>query len=276
MDELLANPLVQSAVVPFLVAFIAAWALKPAGGWAAGLGFALACAASFYLINRGFQMTPLNSTRKLMLAGAGALGLGLIAEALLRRHALRPWLLAAAAAGAALWLVWPRLGRLEGTELWLTALVPALYAAWLTAGTDGLRGRPLNLVVAALVLAVGTAVSAVLGASAVLGQIGGVIAAAAGAYVLLFLIRGEFAPGGAFTVPVPVLIALAGISSIVFARKMPWYVLLPLALIPLLARLPVPAHWGVFARGLLVALYTAPAAAAAIAITWRVAGAPPL
>ena len=275
MNELLANPLVQSAVVPLLVAFVAALVLRPAGGVVAGLGFALGFAAGAYLINKGFRITPLSSTNKLILIGGGAVLFGLLADLVLRRHWLRPWVLGAAAMGAALWLVWPRIGRLEGVDLWLTTLVPMLYAGWLVASTDSLNDRPVNLVLAALALAVGTAVSAVLGASASLGQLGGAAAAAVGAYVLLFLIRGAFAPGGGFTVPAATLIALVGISAIVFGRKLPWYVLIPLALIPLLARLPVPAHWGTFGRSLLVLLYTAPAAAAAIAITWRVTGAPP-
>lgn len=274
MNELLANPLVQSAAVPLLVAFFAALVLRPAGGVVAGLGFALGFAAGAYLINKGFRVTPLSSTNKMILIGGGAVVFGLLVEFVLRRHWLRPWLLGAAAMGAALWLVWPRLGRLEGVDLWLTTLVPMLYAAWLVASTDRLNERPVNLAIAALALAIGTAVSTVLGASALLGQLGGAIAAAVGAYVLLFLIRGQFSPGGGFTVPVSILIALVGISAIVFGRKLPWYVLVPLALIPLLARLPIPAHWGTFARSLLVTLYTAPAAAAAIALTWRVTGAP--
>src|SRR5690606_29548187 len=103
MNELLDNPLVQSAIVPFVVAFIAAWALRSAGGLAAGLGFALAYAASAWLV-MGLQFTPLTSTRKIVLAGGGAVMVGLAMEAVLRQHRLRPWLLAAAAAGVALWM----------------------------------------------------------------------------------------------------------------------------------------------------------------------------
>jgi hypothetical protein len=58
--------------------------------------------------------------------------------------------------------------------------------------------------------------------------------------------------------------------------SLPWYSLAPLALIPLLARLPLPAGRSRFSAILLASIYMLPAAAAAILITWRVAGAPPL
>lgn len=273
MNELLSNPMIQSGLIPFVVAFAAAWGLSRVNTTAAGLAFALACAVAIHFII-GFQFTPLTSTRKLILAGAGGVVLGLLADLLLRQHRARPWLLAAAGAGAALWLIWPRVPRLDGTALWLMLICAPAYTAWLVASIDGLNARPVNLVVAVLTLALGTAVSAVLGSSALLGQLGGVVAAAAGAYALVFLIRGDFRPGGAFTVAAAALLALIAVSTIVYARQLPWHVLLPLAAIPLLARLPVPAHHGVIARGLLVTLYTAPAAALAIGLAWRITGAP--
>lgn len=273
MEAWLANPIFQSAIAPFTVAFVIALLLRPLGGLWAGLGFAAAFYTAVYLIV-GFQFTPLTSTRKLLLAGIGAVVLGLLLELILRRHWIRPWLLAAAAAGVTLWMIWPLVLRREGMELWLL-VVPALaYAAWLVGGVDTLREKPVNLIAASLALGLGTGISAVLGSSALLGQLGGAIAAAVGAFALVFLIRGEFAPRGGFTVPVPLLCALVGIASTVFAR-LPWYSLLPLILIPLLAHLPVPRGWGVIARGLLVTAYVAPAAAAAIFITWQASG-PPL
>lgn len=273
MNDLLANPMIQSGLIPFVVAFAAAWGLRRVNATVAGLAFALACAVAIHFII-GFQFTPLTSTRKLVLAGAGGVVLGLLADLLLRGHRLRPWLLAAIGAAAALWLVWPRVARLDGSALWLMLICAPAYAAWLLASVDSLNARPVNLVIAVLALGIGTAVCAVLGSSALLGQLGGVVAAAAGAYALLFILTGEFRPGGAFAVAAAALLALIAVSAIVFARQLPWHVLIPLALIPLLARLPVPAHYGVFARSLLVTLYTAPAAGVAIALAWRVTGSP--
>lgn len=275
MNELLSDPLVQSAAVPFAVAFVAALLLRPLGGVASGLGFALGFAASAYLVmgfhHTGVKFTPLTGTRKLLLAGAGALVIGLLGDLLLPRDR-KPWarvaVFAIAGIGAALWLVWPRIGRLEGAALWFTVLAAPAWAAWLAASLDDLDRRPLGLAVATLMLGIGVSVSAVLGASAQIGQLGGAIAAAAGALALLFVLRGAIAPGGAFALPAALLVALAGISAVIFAR-LPWHALAPLALIPLLARLPVPATRGRFVQGLMLALYTAPATGAAILLAWQ-------
>lgn len=275
MNEMLADPLVQSAVVPFAVAFVTALLLRPLGGVASGLGFAVGFAASAYLVmgfhHTGVRFTPLTGTRKLLLAGAGAVVVGVLADLLLPRDG-KPWpraaVFAIAGIAAALWLAWPRIGRLEGSALWFTLLAAPAWAAWLAAGMDDLNRRPLGLAIAALMLGIGVSVSAVLGASAQIGQIGGAIAAAAGALALLFVLRGAIAPGGGFALPAALLAALAGLSAVMFAR-LPWYALAPLALIPLLARLPLPTNRGRFVQGLVLALYTAPATAAAILLAWQ-------
>lgn len=274
LEAWLDNPMFQSAIVPFTIAFLAAALLRPLGGWVAGLGFAAAFYSAVWIIV-GFQFLPLTSTRKLLLAGLAAVVVGLLIELLPRSFdKLRPWTLGAAAAGVALWLIWPMVPRREGMELWLLVIPALAYAAWLVGGVDTLRDKPVATVVACLALAIGTGVSALLGSSALLGQLGGAVAAAVGAFALVYLIRGEFAPKGGFSVPVPLLCALIGIASVVFAR-LPWYSLLPLVLVPLLAQLPMPQRWGVLGKGLLASAYTLPAAAGAIAITWRAAG-PPL
>jgi hypothetical protein len=274
MEAWLNNPMFQSAIAPFVIAFVAALLLRPLGGWVAGLGFAAAFYTAVWMIV-GFQFMPLTSTRKLLLAGAGAVAVGLLIELAPRTlDRWRPWALGAAAAGVALWMIWPMVPRREGMELWLLVIPALAYAAWLVGGVDTLRDKPVATVVACLALGIGTGVSALLGSSALLGQLGGAVAAAVGAYALVYLIRGEFAPRGGFTVPVALLSATIGIASVVFAR-LPWYSLLPLLLVPLLAHLPVPQRWGMLGKGLVSAAWILPAAGAAIAITWHASG-PPL
>ena len=219
MNDLLANPMIQSGLIPFVVAFAAAWGLRRVNATAAGLACALACAVAIHSII-GFQFTPLTSTRKLVLAGAGGVVLGLLADLLLRGHRLRPWLLAAIGAAAALWLVWPRVARIDGSALWLMLICAPAYTAWLLASVDSLDARPVNLVIAVLALGIGTAVCAVLGSSALLGQLGGVVAQPL-ALILLFILTGEFRPGGAFAVAAAALLALIAVSAIVFARQLP-------------------------------------------------------
>lgn len=274
MSPWLDNVLVQSAVIPFTLALIAALALRRTGAPWAGLGFALGVGATAYLI-AGFQFMPWTSTRKILAAAAGAVMAGLLLDTLLRARRIRLWLPAVAAAAAALWVIWPVILRSEGAGLAWVVLPAIAYAAWLTAGAELLEPRPVPAVVAALMLAVGTAVSALLGASALMAQLGGAVAAAAGAYVLVFLWRGEFAPGRTLLLPATLLCALLGLAAVHYAR-LPWYGLAPLALIPLLARLPLPAGRGRISPVLLASLYTLPPAVAAIVITYKVTGAPPL
>ncbi|MCC6301979.1 MAG: hypothetical protein IT489_04160 [Gammaproteobacteria bacterium] len=275
MSPWLDNVLVQSAVIPFVVALIAGLALRRAAAPWAGLGLPLGFAAAAYFI-AGFQFLPLTSTRKILLAAAGAVVVAVVLDTLARDRRVRLWLPALAAAAVALWVLWPVVTRTEGAAALAAMLLPALgYTAWLIAGTDTLESRPVRSVVAVLMLAVGTGVSALLGATALMGQLGGAVAAAVGAYLLIFLWRGEFAPGRTLTLPATLLCALLGIAAVHFAR-LPWYSLAPLTLIPLLVRLPVPQGRNHFIPIVLAALYTLPAAAAAILITLAVAGAPPI
>ncbi|MCC6207498.1 MAG: hypothetical protein IT488_05040 [Gammaproteobacteria bacterium] len=274
MSPWLDNIFVQSAVIPFVVALIAAVALRGAGVPWAGLGFPLAFGAAAYFI-AGFQFLPLTSTRKILLAAAGAVILGLVLDTFIRGRRIRLWLPVLTAAAATLWVIWAVVTRTEVAAL-AGVLVPVLaYAAWLVAGIDTLESRPARSLIAVLMLALGTGVSALLGATALMGQLGGAVAAAAGAYLLVFLWRGEFHPGRTLLLPAALLCALLGVAALHFAR-LPWYSLAPLTLIPLLARLPTPQGHNRFIPIVLTSLYTLPAAAAAILITLAVAGAPPI
>jgi hypothetical protein len=266
--ELLDDPIFQSAIAPFLIAFIVGLLLRTGGGLAGGAAFALAVLAAVWMI-MGLQFTPLNSTRKLVLAGGGAFALGMTLELVWRNRESR-WLQAAfglGAAATALWLIWPRLGRLEGTEAALTAVLPLIYAGLLVPMMNSLNPRPLAQSAAALALGIGTAISAVIGASALLGQLSGAIAAAAGAIAVLLLIRGEFRLGSGFALSMSLLTALIGIAAVVYAR-LPWFALAPLLLVPVMAYIPVPTTLGRFPRGLLLLAGTMLPAAATIAIAW--------
>jgi hypothetical protein len=201
---------------------------------------------------------------------------GLMLESGLRDRRVRLWLPPAAGAAVVLWIIWPVLLRSEGAALATLALAAPAYVAWLLlAGIEPLAARPTRALVAILMLGTGTGVTALLGASALMGQLGGAVAAATGAYILVFLLRGEFSPGRTLLLPATLLCALAGVAAVVYA-SLPWYSLAPLALIPLLAHLPLPRAGRPIAAVVVAVLYTLPAALAAIIITWRVAGAPPI
>lgn len=272
MSAWLNHPLAQSGVVPFIVAFVIAWLLRPHNDLLAGLGFAIASAIAVYLI-AGFHWAPLTSTRKIILASGAAFIVGLVMELFIHYRPTRLWLLALGGAGAALWLIWPLAMRKSGYDLWVLIIPAMAYSGWLVAGLDGLNEKPINLVVASFALSTATAIAALFGASALLGQLGGAVAAAIAAYVLVFVISGEFQPRAVLSAPATTAIALLGIAAMTYAR-LPWTALVALACVPALGRLPVPKGWGALQRILLVAVYTFPAGVAAVWLTWRVTGSP--
>jgi len=274
VNQLLANPAFQSGLVPFVVALAAALLLRPLGRALTGISFSVAYYVSAYLVT-GLQFMPLTSTRKMLLAGLAAAVLGLVLDWLSPRKRFVPFLLAALGAAAVLWMIWPVIVRKEGAELWSLTAASLVYAGWLIGASHGLRGRPDGAAVAALVLGLGTGISALLGASALLGQLGIAIGVAAGAYVLVDLSRWPVPTGSGFILPAVTLGAMVGIAAVVYAR-LPWYSLLPLAAVPLLMRVPLPANFSRRRRVLALCAMAAPAAGLAIFLTWRVTGMPPL
>jgi len=274
MNQLLANPAFQSGVVPFIVALVAALLLRPLGPAVAGIGFPVAYYVSAYLVT-GLQFMPLTSTRKMLLVGLAAAALGLVLDWISPRKRSVPLLLAVLGAAAVLWMIWPVIVRKEGAELWSTTAASLVYAGWLIGTVHGLRGRPDGAAVAALALGLGTGISALLGASALLGQLGIAVGAAAGAYVLLDLSRWPIPTGSSFILPAVTLGAMVGVAAVVYAR-LPWYSLLPLAALPLLMRIPLPSNFSGRRRVLALCAIAVPAAALAMFLTWRVTGAPPL
>jgi hypothetical protein len=273
MEDLLNNPFIQSAILPFCVSLIVALLLRPHGWHWAGLSAVAGFAATAYLLT-DFQFFPLRSDRKIMLLGSGALVLGVLLDLLPWRR-VAPLLLSLAAVGAALWLVWPLFRSREGMALWGLAIGGAVYVAWLSATTESLRDKGLQADAALFGLALGTGLSAVLGATALYGQLVSAIAAAVGARILLFLLGRPVAAGSLMVLPLVVVTALFGLGAVGYA-KLPWYSLLPLMLVPLLVRVPVPTALPRLVQQLLLMLLALLPAVVAIFLTWRETGAPPI
>jgi hypothetical protein len=273
MDTLLTNPVVQSAVVPFAVSLIVAIILRPHGWYWAGLAALAGFAASIYLIT-GFELFPLRADRKIVLIGCGAAVLGLLLDLLPWRR-LVPALLFIAGIAAAVWLLWPRLNADEAWQFLLLAGGGVLYAGWLVAASEGLKDKPLQADSVVFALGLGTGLTALLGATALYGQLGSAIAAAVGARLLLQLLGKPVAAGAVMVVPLVTVAALLGVGAMVYS-KLPWYTLALLALVPLLARLPLPSRWPMFLQVVLSVVVTGLPAAAAIYLTWRELGAPPI
>ena len=274
MDSLLNNPAIQSGVLPLLIALIGCLLIGRTGRHGTALPMLLAIALSMVLVI-GLQFMPLTSTRKLLVVALAAI----VAAALIDIRVI-PWktllpVTLAAGLGAAIWLVWPVLTRREGADLILLLATSGVYAAWICAATDGHHRRAVPALSATLALALGTGVSALLGASALLGQLGLSLAAAVGGGALVHLIRADLVAGRVWVLPVSLVSALIGVAGHVYA-KLPIEALLLLALVPLVAYIPLPSSFPVRLRLIICGLLCLIPAGAAIMLTWRFAGGVPL
>jgi len=279
MESLIANPIIQSAVIPFFTALLATMALRRFGWLWAGLGLALGFYLSVYVVI-GIEFTPLTSTRKIILLGLIAVVVGLVVDGLLHRDTKRRdnsnllvAIAAALAAAAALWVIWPVASRKEGTAFWILIVAAMFYSSAIVALFERLKTNAEKSAAAMLAIGVGTGVCTLLGASAKLGQLSSAIGAAAGAYVLVLLFSKTLRFGSSFTLTGALLVSLIGIAGVVYA-KLPWYILVILMLIPAVLALPMrPVRLPAL---IVYALATLPIAGIAIYLTWKIAGAPPI
>lgn len=274
MEVWLAHPAVQSGGIPFVAALVWGLVFFRLGWYWTGLGLAAGFYASAYFAP-GLEFTPLTSTRKILLLGLAAAALGLVLDLLPRMRKAATVIVALAGAAALTWIVWPQLMRENSVVTWPVALGCAVYVAWLAAATESLRDRPAAAASAAVALGFGTGACALFGASAMLGQIGFALAAAAGAMWLVVVFARKAELGSVFCLPAGVLAGLIGAGAAVFS-KLPWYSLPVLALVPLLARVPLAKGASRLMQGFVYVLVCGVAAASAGVIAWRVAGAPPL
>ena len=273
MNELLLDPLFQSAVLPLVISLVVAIILRPHSWYWAGLSAVIGFAATVYLLT-DFKFFPLRSHLKILLLGGGAVLLGLLLDLMPWRR-IAPWLLFIASVAAALWVVWPRFRAFDGWQLWALAIAGPLYVAWMVVVSEGLRQKSLQADSLVFALSLGTGVSAVLGATALYGQLASAISAAVGARLLLHLFGKSVAAGSLMLVPLVSVSALLGLGAVVYA-KLPWYSLLVLALIPVLIRVPMPATLPRLVQMAVTVLLVLLPALLAIFLTWREAGAPPI
>jgi len=235
MEELLANPAIQAGVAPFLSALAAAAALRRTRllGIAVAVAFALVIA-----LTMGFAFEPLTATRKLVLIGLGtALAvLALEVPGANPTPAVRA-ALSTVAAAAAVWMVWRVLQQQEPVKAVLYGLAAGAYLvvlleSCLRAAGDGIRTAGISLV-----LGLTAGALALLGASALLAQIGIAVAAGAGAVLLVQMFGRPRGPKGwTLVLPAAAIAGLAGLLA-VFTGSLPWYCLLPTLGIPWAARL---------------------------------------
>lgn len=271
MEELLSNPAVQGGLAPFVLALIATELFRRVR--LSGLAIIAGFAVTVYLVS-GFAFEPLTAARKIVLLGllSAVLALPLM---WFNPRGMRV-LLALAGGAAAVWVALRILNQQEMTPMLLWGAGCALYVGWLVFWMDGLHAAPVRAASAGVGLGLGTGVAALFGASALLGQYGLALGAAAGAYLLMQMISSKPLPcGRAFTLPLSLIAGLTGCLAVLTAQ-LPWHVLPVLAAIPLAAKIPLPAKQGLWIQSVLLSLVTLLCAAGAVYLTWRVTGAPPL
>lgn len=272
MDELLQNPAIQAGVVPFVTALIAAALLMRTRllGLAQVAGFAAVIALAI-----GFSFESLTSTRKLVLAGLFTLLPVLLLE--LREGSTRAAARSAMALVAGLAGVWVVLRVLQQKETAAALLAGAATALYLAAlvestlrvGSDTVRGAA-----AGLMLGLAGGALALLGASALLAQMGIAVGAAAGATLLVQVVAGKRSPTGAtLSLPASVVAGLVGLLA-VFTGSLPWYCLLPTLAIPWATRLVPAGSRPVWLTAFLTALAAFVPLLLAVGLAWFTAGTP--
>ena len=234
MNDWLDNPAVQAGLVPFVVALVLAALLARTRLLAAAAFSGLVVVVALTI---GLSLEPLSSVKKLMLSAAFVTLVSLALEGAgigpRRRYVV---LLSALAGGAAVWVVWRVLQQLEPLALW-GAGVAAFAFVFVTAGSALAAGAGSSLrgAVIGAVLGWGSGVLALLGASALLAQIGLGAGTACAAVALVQMLRGREAPLG-WTLVAPAAAAASIIGVLASATgELRWYCLLPLPLAPLAA-----------------------------------------
>lgn len=274
MQDLLANPAVQSGVLPFVIAMMAGLLLKRLGWYWAGLAITAGFTATVYF-TAGFQFNPWTSTRKIIALGYAAVVLGVLLDIYPWSRRWLPPLLFVAAGASALWLVWPVLQRREGLDLWLLAAGSVVYVGWCAAAMESLRSKSVHAVGAAVTLGFGTGGVVLLGASALLGQLGLALGSAAGALWLLASFTRNTEVGSLAMFPAGMLLGLLGIGGHVYSN-VPWYSLAMLALAPACAQIPLSSGWPRWMQALMTSFLSGAPAGIAVWLVYRVAGGVPL
>ncbi len=186
MSDLMSDPFVQSSVLPLLLGLLAVGALRLIGGrvgrlWASG-GIALAFLALFILVIGLPAFPPPSSMGKLFWSVAAGLLLGLAADALSLRGRAASALVGGWLLLALVWIAWP---GLDSTRAFVTLAVLAAVGLW-ASFADSLSGADKTTAPAAvlLALALSVGVTALIGSSASIAQLGLALTAATGGFLL--------------------------------------------------------------------------------------------
>lgn len=273
MNEMIDNPAIQAGAAPFLAALVVTAFLRRTRlqGLAVSAAFLVLVALTI-----GFSYEALTAQRKLvLLAVATAVLVPLLELSPVRGRKSVTIALAAAAALAGVWTVLRVLQQHETGAGLLAGAASALYMALLVASAQQAGGDPAAAAASSLGLGLATGALALLGASALLAQMGIAIAAGAGAVLLMLMVwRRREAAGWTLALPAAVMCGLIGLLA-VFTGSLPWYCLPPVLGIPWAARLVPTAGRPLWLGGTLAAIAALVPVSMAVALAWLVTSAAP-
>jgi hypothetical protein len=264
LKDLLANPVVQSSVLPLVAGLACAALLYPVRleGLAAAAGFL----AAVWAIGN-FALEPLTATRKIVLLGAGGAIFGVLFDLMVKPTRFTAPALGAIFGAASLWVFASVLGQKVPFEAALFGAGLVAFTAWLVSATVSLHYDSARAGAAGLGLGLGAGVAAVLGASALIGQYGLALGAACGGFLILLLALGpRVSAGTALTLTTSVLGALLAFGAVLLAQ-LHWTALAALALVPVAVRLPLPGT-PLWMKPVLAGVYALLAAGGACALAW--------
>jgi hypothetical protein len=242
MDGLMSNPAVQSGIIPFIVALVVVVLLGKTKPAIMGLAAAAAFIATVALVT-GFSLQPLSSTNKIILMAYGAAAIGLVVDlAGEKLNAYRKYthgVFALLGIIGVLWVAWPLVSRQSTQNPLIIAIGLSAYVAWMIFNISVLQQKKAQISAAVFATALGTSVVSIIGATALYGQLAAPFAAAAGAWVLFFLVASQKAVFSAsFHLMASVTCALLGAAATIYAN-LPWLTLVLLGLIPAVVYIPI-------------------------------------
>ena len=194
------------------------------------------------LFVNGFVFSPLSAARKIILVGIGIFTLSILFDWYYSKWRFRLPALLTVSVVAFLWIFWPVLVAKEGFLLIGIAASGILYMIWHIVLSDMLRTDPLRIGSSMVALGIGTGAVAILGASALLGQMALSISAGVGAYLLIAVLFRNLPSGTLISWPAATISSLLGFGALLLA-DLSWITLLLLAPIPLVAKIPLPNHY---------------------------------
>jgi len=243
MLDLLDHPAVQAAVVPGIVATITAAALHKIWPKLSALALLFAFISTSLLIT-DISLHPLTSTKKIILltllsAVLGAVLLYVSNTLSEKRHYIHFGLISSAGIAACSWLLWPVLARLPLWDAILTLTPLAVFCIYsLTISTHN-RIAYQERISAGIIFAGVTSISAMLGASALLGQLSASLSAGAGAILFTgFFLKRRHENDHIFSATLFLSVSLIAVAANIYAQ-LPWYILPVLAAIPTLFLIPI-------------------------------------